>query len=59
MSDSTQTIRCCEMFNCYEEGWRSFSLAPGTYLLLCKDHYLKEAKEKFGLEYELDDDTER
>ena len=58
MPDSIQTIRCCEMFDCSEEGWRSFSLAPGTYLLLCKEHYLKEAREKFGSEYGLDNDIE-
>ena len=58
MADSIQTIKCCEMFNCYEDGWRSFQMAPGTRVLLCKGHYLAEAKEKFGLEYELDDDTE-
>jgi len=48
----------CEMFGCDEEGWKSFSLAPGTFLLLCKRHYLEEVRLKFGSEYELDDDTE-
>ena len=58
MSDSTRTIKYCEVFSCYEKGWRSFQIAPGTLVLLCKEHYLEESKEKFGLEYELDDDTE-
>jgi len=58
MSDFLRTIRCCEMFGCYGDGWRSFQMAPGTRVLLCREHYLVEAKEKFGLEYELDDDTE-
>jgi len=46
------------MFNCYSGGWRSFQIAPGTLVVLCKEHYLKEAREKFGSEYELDDDIE-
>jgi len=58
MSESIQIIKCCEMFDCSENGWRSFQMAPGTRVLLCKEHYLAEAREKFGLEYELDDDTE-
>ena len=58
MASSIKTIKCCEMFNCYEEGWRSFQIAPGTLVLLCKEHYLEEAREKFGSEYELEDDTE-
>jgi len=55
MSDSTRTIKYCEVFSCYEKGWRSFQIAPGTLVLLCKEHYLEESKEKFGLEYKLDD----
>ena len=55
MVDSIRPIKCCEMFNCDENGWRSFQVAPGTVVLLCKEHYLEESKEKFGLEYKLDD----
>ena len=58
MPKSIKTIKCCEMFNCYSGGWRSFQIAPGTLVVLCKEHYLKEAREKFGSEYELDDDIE-
>ena len=46
------------MFNCYSGGWRSFQIAPGTLVVLCIEHYLKEAREKFGSEYDLDDDIE-
>ena len=56
MSGSVRTIKCCEVFNCYEDGWRSFQIAPGTLVLLCKEHYLEEARDKFGSEYELEDD---
>ena len=56
--ESIQTIKCCEMFNCYVKGWRSFSLGPGTFLFLCREHYLLEAREKFGLGYNVDYDTE-
>ena len=58
MSKSIKTIKCCEMFSCYRDGWRSFQIAPGTLVVLCKEHYLEEAREKFGSEYELDDDIE-
>ena len=45
------------MFSCYRDGWRSFQIAPGTLVLLCEKHYIKEAREKYGSEYKLEDDT--
>jgi|TARA_R110000824_G_scaffold147237_2_gene316676 hypothetical protein len=47
-----KTIKCCEIFDCYKEGWRSLQLAPGTLVLLCETHYKEEYKEKFGEDYD-------
>ena len=57
MVNPIKTIKCCEIFDCYLEGWRSLQLAPGTLVLLCKEHYLEEVKVKFGEDYEIEDDT--
>ena len=51
---ASQTKKC-EFFSCKKIGWRSLSIAPGTFLLFCKEHYIIEAKENFGEDYRIDD----
>ena len=35
-------MKDCSMIGCNEEGFNSLSMAPGTYVLLCQEHYVTE-----------------
>ena len=42
-----QTIRDCPLL------WSPAAKTPGTFVLLCKEHFIDEVKEKFGEDYKI------
>ena len=37
-------MKYCSMIGCKEPGFNSLSMAPGTYILLCQEHYIEETE---------------